>query len=40
MGRRGDLGELAHAVQFLVDDRASYLTRSIVTVDGGLSMGG
>jgi acetoacetyl-CoA reductase/3-oxoacyl-[acyl-carrier protein] reductase len=40
MGRRGDPGELAHAVQFLVDDRASYLTGSIVTVDGGLSMGG
>ena len=40
IGRRGDPGELAHAVQFLVDDRASYLTGSIVTVDGGLSMGG
>ncbi len=40
LGRRGDPGELAHAVQFLVDDRASYLTGSIVTVDGGLSMGG
>ncbi len=40
LGRRGDPGELAHAVQFLVDDRASYVTGSIVTVDGGLSMGG
>jgi NAD(P)-dependent dehydrogenase (short-subunit alcohol dehydrogenase family) len=39
LGRRGDPGELAHAVRFLVDDRAGYLTGSVVTVDGGLSMG-
>lgn len=37
--RRGDPAELAHAVRFLVDDRAGYVTGSVVTVDGGLSMG-
>lgn len=40
LGRRGDPDELAHAVCFLLDDRASYLTGSVVTVDGGISMGG
>ena len=40
LGRRGDPGELAHAVAFLVDDRAGYVTGSVVTADGGLSMGG
>jgi acetoacetyl-CoA reductase/3-oxoacyl-[acyl-carrier protein] reductase len=40
MGRRGDPRELAHAVAFLLDDRAGYVTGSIVTVDGGISMGG
>jgi NAD(P)-dependent dehydrogenase (short-subunit alcohol dehydrogenase family) len=39
MGRRGDPAELAWAVRFLVDDRASYVTGSVVTVDGGISMG-
>jgi acetoacetyl-CoA reductase/3-oxoacyl-[acyl-carrier protein] reductase len=39
MGRRGDPSELAWAVRFLVDDRASYVTGSVVTVDGGISMG-
>lgn len=39
-GRRGDPAELAHAVMFLLDERASYVTGSVVTVDGGLSMGG
>jgi NAD(P)-dependent dehydrogenase (short-subunit alcohol dehydrogenase family) len=39
LGRRGAPAELAHAVLFLLDDRASYLTGSVVTVDGGLSMG-
>jgi acetoacetyl-CoA reductase/3-oxoacyl-[acyl-carrier protein] reductase len=37
--RRGHPAELAHAVAFLLDDRASYVTGSVVTVDGGLSMG-
>ncbi len=40
LGRRGDPAELAHAVMFLLDERASYVTGSVVTVDGGLSMGG
>ena len=40
LGRRGDPAELAHAVAFLLDERAAYLTGSVVTVDGGLSMGG
>jgi NAD(P)-dependent dehydrogenase (short-subunit alcohol dehydrogenase family) len=40
LGRRGDAAELAHAVLFLLDDRAGYVTGSVVTVDGGLSMGG
>lgn len=40
VGRRGDPSELAHAVAFLLDDRAGYITGSVVTADGGLSMGG
>ena len=40
LGRRGDPAELAHGVAFLLDDRAGYVTGSVVTVDGGLSMGG
>jgi len=40
LGRRGDPAELAHAVCLLLDDRASYMTGSVVTVDGGISMGG
>ena len=39
VGRRGLPGECAHAVMFLLDDRAGYVTGSVVTVDGGLSMG-
>ena len=39
LGRRGDPRELAWAVRCLVDERASYVTGSVVTVDGGLSMG-
>ena len=40
LGRRGDPAELAHAVMFLLDDRAAFVTGSVVTVDGGMSMGG
>jgi NAD(P)-dependent dehydrogenase (short-subunit alcohol dehydrogenase family) len=40
VGRRGDPDELARAVAFLLDDHAGYITGSILTVDGGLSMGG
>jgi NAD(P)-dependent dehydrogenase (short-subunit alcohol dehydrogenase family) len=39
LGRRGDPRELAHAVRFLVADEAGYITGSVVTVDGGISMG-
>jgi NAD(P)-dependent dehydrogenase (short-subunit alcohol dehydrogenase family) len=39
LGRRGDPRELAAAVRFLLSDEASYITGSVVTVDGGLSMG-
>jgi len=39
LGRRGDPTELAHAVLFLLDERAAYVTGSVVTVDGGISMG-
>jgi NAD(P)-dependent dehydrogenase (short-subunit alcohol dehydrogenase family) len=39
LGRRGDPRELACAVRFLLGDEASYITGSVVTVDGGLSMG-
>lgn len=39
LGRRGHPAEMAHAVRFLVDDQAGYVTGSVVTVDGGLSMG-
>ncbi|GAC1405916.1 MAG: 3-oxoacyl-ACP reductase FabG [Mycobacterium sp.] len=40
VGRRGDPDELARAVEFLLADDAGYVTGSILTVDGGLSMGG
>jgi NAD(P)-dependent dehydrogenase (short-subunit alcohol dehydrogenase family) len=39
VGRRGDPLELAHAVRFLLADQAGYITGSVLTVDGGLSMG-
>ena len=39
LGRRGDPRELACAVRFLLSDDAGYITGSVVTVDGGLSMG-
>lgn len=40
VGREGAPPELAHAIAFLLDERASYVTGSVVTVDGGVSMGG
>lgn len=35
MGRVGEIEEIASVVQFLVSDRASYITATTVTVDGG-----
>jgi NAD(P)-dependent dehydrogenase (short-subunit alcohol dehydrogenase family) len=40
VGRWGRPEELAHAVKFLLDDLSSYITGSVITVDGGMSMGG
>jgi NAD(P)-dependent dehydrogenase (short-subunit alcohol dehydrogenase family) len=40
IGRWGRPEELAHAVTFLLDDLASYITGAVLTVDGGMSMGG
>jgi acetoacetyl-CoA reductase/3-oxoacyl-[acyl-carrier protein] reductase len=39
MGRWGTPAEVAHAVAFLLDDRSAYMTGSVLTVDGGMSMG-
>jgi NAD(P)-dependent dehydrogenase (short-subunit alcohol dehydrogenase family) len=39
-GRWGRPEEVAHAISFLLDDEASYITGAIITVDGGMSMGG
>ncbi|MGB9227749.1 SDR family NAD(P)-dependent oxidoreductase [Mycobacterium sp.] len=40
VGRWGRPEELAHAVAFLLDDMSSYITGAVLTVDGGMSMGG
>lgn len=38
MGRYADPEELAEMVAFLASDKASYMTGSIVLVDGGLTL--
>lgn len=38
MGRYADPQELAEMVAFLASDKASYMTGSIVLVDGGLTL--
>ena len=38
--RLGQPEDISHAVLFLADERASYITGQILTVDGGLTLGG
>lgn len=38
VGRLGSVEEIAHAVMFLVDDKASYITGTTIAVNGGLYM--
>lgn len=40
MGQLGSPEHIAHAVAFLVDPRANYVTGQVVIVDGGRSLGG
>jgi acetoacetyl-CoA reductase/3-oxoacyl-[acyl-carrier protein] reductase len=40
LGRRGDPDELAAAIEYLLGDAGGYCTGSVLTVDGGLGMGG
>ena len=35
-GRMGDPEEVAHAVNFLMDEKAAYITRQVIGVNGGL----
>ena len=37
MGREGTMVEVADVVEFLVSDRASYITGTDVLVDGGVA---
>ncbi len=36
MKRMGTADDLAHAIAFLVSDKASYITRTVLEIDGGL----
>lgn len=36
VGRMGDPEEVAHAIQFLMDEKAGYITRQVIAVNGGL----
>ncbi|MDG2961322.1 3-oxoacyl-ACP reductase FabG [Bisgaard Taxon 10/6] len=36
VGRMGEPEEVAHAVDFLMDEKAGYITRQVISVNGGL----
>jgi acetoacetyl-CoA reductase len=40
LGRLGTPEEVAHAVMFLLDERAAYITGAVISVNGGLEMAG
>lgn len=39
LGRLGKVEEVASAIEYLASDDASYITGSVLAIDGGLSMG-
>ena len=38
LGRWGEVQEVAHVVTFLASDQASYITGTVLNVDGGMAM--
>ena len=36
VARMGSPEEVAHAVDFLMDEKAAYITRQVIAVNGGL----